>query len=333
MSNTTTREVVLDALTKFPKAGSKTVADYLFKQHPAIFSSVESARSSVRYYRGNKGKLNRSRLTVRDHVRSSGKAGVSFPALPPARKSFDSWGAVEIEGPSKILVLSDIHVPYYDQQALEAAVERGAGSDVVLLNGDTMDCYEVSNFQPDPRKCDFPAAMQAGRELFAWLRAKFPNARIIFKEGNHEERLERYLTTRAPAVLGCEEFRLENLLKAEAWDIEWVKDKRPVRLGKLNVLHGHEYRFPISNPVNPARGLFMRAKVHALCGHFHQSAQHSERNLEHKVVSTWSTGCLCDLYPEYLPLNNWSHGAATVEVDDSGAFHVDNFRIIDGKTY
>ncbi len=35
----------------------------------------------------------------------------------------------------------------------------------------------------------------------------------------------------------------------------------------------------------------------------------------------------------YAPVNNWNHGAAAIEVDKAGAFHVENFRIIDGAIY
>jgi predicted phosphodiesterase len=256
-----------------------------------------------------------------------------FPALPEGITSFDDWKSLEITGPTKALILSDIHVPYHDRDSIMLAVERGADADLVILNGDITDCYEVSHFQPDPRKCNFPEALHTTRELLKWIRSKFPKARIIYKEGNHEERLERYFTVRAPAVLGVEEFELKNLLKLFDLGIEWLGEKRPMRVGKLYVIHGHEFRCVFSNPVNPARGLFLRSKLSAMCGHFHQSSQHSEKDLSGKVVSTWSTGCLCDMRPEYMPLNNWGHGAAIVEIDAKGAYEVENFRIIEGKVY
>jgi hypothetical protein len=99
------------------------------------------------------------------------------------------------------------------------------------------------------------------------------------------------------------------------------------------VLHGHEYRFPITNPVNPARGLFLRAKALAMCFHFHQTSQHSERNLAGKIMSTWSIGGLMDLHPDYRPLNNWNHGFAIVPFNSSGEFEVESYRIIGGKAY
>ena len=50
-------------------------------------------------------------------------------------------------------------------------------------------------------------------------------------------------------------------------------------------------------------------------------------------MACWSTGCLCDLHPRYMPLNKWNHGFAIVDLDTAGGFSVRNFRIIDGKVY
>jgi hypothetical protein len=47
----------------------------------------------------------------------------------------------------------------------------------------------------------------------------------------------------------------------------------------------------------------------------------------HKETFCWSTGCLCDLTPDYSRVNRWNHGFAVVEVDEAGSFNVDNLRI------
>lgn len=329
------REQVLQTLTEFPQAGSKTIAEVLVQRHPLLFKSVDQARDKIRYYRGAHGTKGRKALSNKSHLREKQQPGQSFPDVHPGLTSYESWGSVDIAGPVKALILSDVHIPYHDSAALTVAVEKGkeAGVNLVLLNGDTMDCFEQSKFQPDPRKCDFVGALEKGRECIRWLRSTFPDARIIYKEGNHDERLERYFATRAPAVLGVEDFELKNLLRLDDSNVEYIGDNRPIRLGKLHVIHGHEFRLMMFNPVNPARGLFLRAKVHAMCGHFHQISEHSERTLEQTVLATWSTGCLCDLHPEYRPINNWAHGAAIVDVDENGRFDVTNFKIIDGRIY
>jgi len=255
--------------------------------------------------------------------------------LPPALTHFSDWRAVPIEGPHRVLVLSDIHVPFHDLAAIKLAIEYGIKRDatMVLLNGDIVDFYAVSQWEKDPRRRDFPGEVRAGRQFLKALRSAFPDARIIFKEGNHEERYERYLRMKAPELIGLPDFEWGSVYGLDEWGIERVGEKRPIRLGKLHVIHGHEYRFAISNPVNPARGFFLRAKTHVLGGHLHQTSQHSEKDLTGNVVSAWSVGCLCDLHPDFRPLNGWCHGFAYIEVDKNGAFRVENLRVIDGKVW
>lgn len=328
------KNLVIAALTEFPNSASKTIAERLFHMNPSVFKDIESTRTRVRYYRGALGKKHRAELSTTEHVREPQPAGSgTFPELPEGITSFKNWESLKIEGPADALLISDAHIPYHDKAAVEVAVARGEGCDLIIVNGDLADCYEVSSFQPDPRKCNFAGALRTAREFFIWLRAKFPKARIVYKEGNHEERLERYFTTRAPAVLGVEEFELKNLLKLSDYGVEWLDEKRPIRFGKLHIIHGHEFKGGGFNPVNPARSLFLRANTHAIQGHNHQSSQHTKRSLTGKPITTWSTGCLCDTRPEYMPLNDWNLGAARIQIDARGTFNVDNFRIIDGVAY
>ena len=255
--------------------------------------------------------------------------------LPKALSHFSNWGAIQLTGPAKALVLSDIHSPWHSEKGLQIALDRGKErqADVVILNGDIFDFYFGSKFETDPKKRNLEREIETGIELLEHIRESLPKARIIFKEGNHEERWEKFLIRKAPELLGIKKFTWQSVFELDRLKIEWVGEKRPIRLGKLNVIHGHEYRFAIANPVNIARGLFNKAKAHALCGHFHQTHTHSEATIEQRIIATFSTGCLCDLHPDYGPINNWNQGFADVDVTASGNFHVNNLRIDQGELY
>jgi predicted phosphodiesterase len=246
------------------------------------------------------------------------------------------WGAVTVAGEGdRVGILSDIHAPYHDDEALSVALDALAkiNPTVVILNGDTIDFYAVSRFDRDPDRRNLGQEIEIGRGVLRHIRKRFPKARIVFKVGNHEERWRAFLINNAADLLGLSEFQLAAVLHLPDLDIECVGDKRPLLVGKLPVLHGHEYKTGFAPPVNPARGLFLRSKASALCGHFHQRSEHQERTLEGSIIATWSTGCLCQRDPAYMPLNNWSHGYATVTVGAGGLFHVENRIIIDGKIY
>lgn len=329
-------ELVRQYLEKFPDAASRTIAETLWKKHCEVWPTFNACRLAVRRARGNQGEYQRNNVSDKSKFRPNQPGdGNPFGTIPQGMTEFEEWAPVCYDGPLKALVLCDIHVPYHHRESLTLALQRGLDEkcDFVLLNGDILDCYSVSRWEKDPRKRNFKRELKRCRLLLASIREAFPDAKIVYKIGNHEERWESYMKTKAPEILGIKQFRLERLLRFEKFGVECVTDKRPIRLGQLNVLHGHEYRFAISNPVNPARGLFLRGHRHAICGHFHQSSHHGEKDLEQKVTSCWSTGCLCDMHPDYMPLNKWNHGFMVVTIDDTGAFRVNNFRIIEGKVW
>jgi predicted phosphodiesterase len=243
----------------------------------------------------------------------------------------ESYERFEIDTRGRWLVISDIHAPYHDRATLELAVTEAKRRGVagVLFNGDTLDSHEVSSHDKEPGAPRYVSEIETGQKLFRWFRAQLPRARFVVKQGNHEDRLERYIIQRAPALFGLEGLDLPTLLHLADVGAEWVHDKRVIALGKLPVLHGHEYRG--SGGVNPARWLFLRTQNSAICGHFHRTSEHGERDVIGREQRTWTTGCACYLFPRYARLNQWNHGFAFVDVAADGTFWVDNRRVRDGK--
>jgi predicted phosphodiesterase len=253
------------------------------------------------------------------------------PSLP---EPFDQpYLPFQIEDRGWWLNLSDPHFPYHDKTTIELAVTTARRQKAVgvLLNGDVMDSHEISSFSKDPSKPRYREEVRITKEFFAYLRHRLPKARIVFKAGNHEERLDRYLMERAPALFGLDNVSLPAIVGTADYGIEFVGDKRVVRLGRLNVLHGHEYKPNVQTPVNPARGIFLRAKSVVMCGHWHQTSEHHEPTVAGKSQGAWSTGCACHLAPAYSPLNRWNHGFAMIHLNDGGEFSVRNLRVYDGR--
>ena len=231
-----------------------------------------------------------------------------------------------INTPGLWLVLSDLHLPYHDRRTVEMAVAEARKRAVkgVILNGDVLDSHEISRHDKDPSAPRYVEEVECGKRFLAWVRKQLPKARLIFKEGNHEERLIPYIWGRAPALFGLEGMTLPELLHTADYGIEWVGDKRVIHLGKLNVIHGHEYGRGTTGPVNPARGIYLKARSVVLCGHWHRTSEHHEKNIRSRPEAAWSAGCACGLNPQYAPLNNWNHGYAFVEISNGGDFVVDN---------
>lgn len=300
----------------------------LYKENPLSFSGLEGARSAIRTARGANGKDHRAK--TKDKSQYIQGLPLNPYSLPKSDETI--YEPYLIDG-KNILLLSDIHAPYHSIPALSAAIEWGKKRDIdtIVLNGDTLDFHLLSRFLKDPKKRDFNGELQIFAELIKAIRGQFPKANIVFKEGNHEERYNAFLYQKAGELAGVEEFNLESIIRKRAGDIEYVNEKRIMKAGDLNIIHGHEFVQGIFNPVNVARGLFLRAKVSAIQGHSHQTSEHTETDMNGRITTTWSVGCLSELHPAYMPLNKWNHGFAFIEVEDDGDFQVHNKRIHKGE--
>lgn len=315
-----------ELLEQFPNAPTLTLAKKAYSEHPELWRDQEAARSMLRWYRGAMGKASRKAAKQQREFTPEMWNPFGFPASDEA----EYLPFILPEDCRQILWLSDVHVPYHSVEALTAACRLGIehGCDTIFLGGDFMDFYGLSSYEKDPRKRSFSGELELGRQILGRLRDLFPDQRIYFLLGNHEERLERYLRVKAPELLDCSEFRLDQLLRFQDLDIELIDGKRMVHAGDLVLLHGHEFGRG-SGGVFPARSLMLKAKVQAICGHWHRPSTHTEKDVKGTTMRTWTTGCLCELHPEYLPLNNWSHGCATISIQD-GVATVLNHRIQDG---
>lgn len=315
---------------------SSTLAKMLYKRHPELWPDVEAARDGVRGMRGVHGKARRVRQKSNEALyREPLQSGFvwKFP-----ESQAEEWHPFNLQA-KRTLVLSDIHVPFHDMKAVRAAVEWGKkwGPDAVLLNGDICDCFSISRFDKNPTTTTLLNEINTTRQFLGWLQESFRKARIIFKEGNHDERMDRYLWVKAPELLGVPQLTLQHLIcdarenEPGIEGIEWIGDQRQVKAGFLSVLHGHEMvRATIAPPVNPARGAFLRSLECVMVGHGHRSSQHSEASLNGRLIACWSTGCLCGLHPEYSRVNKWDHSFATIELSGND-FSVELLRMLHGK--
>jgi len=323
-------ELVRDWRKKHPDMPSLKLARIIYNDanNNLLFPSLESVRSSLRCIEGKNGKL--LRKAVVDKTLFLNKERSKNPYnLPESDET--QYTPYNLKA-SRVLLLSDIHIPYHSIAALTAVFDfaKKEKPDAILLNGDTLDFFGLSKFCKDPRKRSFAAELQSFKELIAIIQKLFPSAKLYLKIGNHEERYLHYLFMKAKELVGVEEFELENIIKARANGIEIIGDKRIINANGLNIIHGHEFASGFFSPVNVARGLFLRGKTSAIQGHNHQSSEHTESNMNGKITTTWSTGCLCELHPEYMPINKWNTGFAMIDMGEDD-FEVRNKRIYKGK--
>lgn len=325
------RELAVEVCSKHPDSPTLTLAKKIYKENPEVYLTIEHARDFIRKVRGSHG----------EKQRQSAKDKSLFDKAPRPLNPFNLPESVAVDkkpfklpkASKKVLILSDIHIPYHDTSAIIAACEEGLkqGVDTVYLNGDILDFYQLSFHEKDPRKRSISDELEAGRTFLAWLRETFPTQNIYYITGNHEYRLERYLRVKAPELLDCREFQIDVLLRVREFNIINVPHRSKVYFGKLLVEHGDKLLG--AGGVNPARTLLLKFKRPTICGHFHRTTSANSKVYDSHTDMAWSTGCLCELEPNYMEVNEHNHGAAIVDIEPNGNFRVNNFIIINGKVY
>jgi hypothetical protein len=326
----TKTELARKFVEQFPDVENRTIARMLYKDYPKVFLSLESARDVVRTLRGARGVHHKTRISDKSLYKPLGWQQNLMPKTYAKTRE-----PIILDGALKVLILSDIHIPYHDEVAVAAAIAHGKKKkpDIIILNGDIGDFYGVSRHDKDPHR-SLADELNAIRQFLFHLRKQFPTSRILYKIGNHEVRMELFLIKNAPVLLGIKDFEIPILLKFDELNIELVPSLTLIRLGKLPIYHGHELPQGMSSPVNPARGIWMRVQESLICGHWHRTSEHTESTgLNKQLSSCWSTGCLCNLTPDYAIVNRWNHGFAWVETQTDGNYEVTNHKIINGKVY
>jgi len=282
----------------------------------------------VRYYRGAHGASKRGGLATDEFIEQAYDL--------PVPSTYDSSDFVIPE--KTVLVFSDHQFPFQDNVAIKTSIDWAKAYhkkhhkiEAVLINGDGLDMYQLSKFARDPRERDAATEIEDFRDYLQVLQEEFA-VPIYYKYGNHEERFDTYIYTHAKEFAGIETFNLATLLRLDKYNCTPIKDKRIIKIGHLNVVHGHEFKGGIIAPVAPARTFFLRAKAATIGGHHHTTSEHSGRAIDGKLITCWSTGCLCDLKPRYQPMNEWNHGFALVR-NEGDIFRVLNLRIEKGEVY
>lgn len=141
------------------------------------------------------------------------------------------------KGLKKWLLVPDTHRPYHDAKAVELVLKVGDAIGVhgVAILGDYGDFFAVSSHDKDPnraRNLEFELEnINQGLDEFDALKPK----EKIFVAGNHEDRLERYLMTKAPELFNMVKVQELLYLKDRGW--KYVAYKDHVQIGKLYLTH------------------------------------------------------------------------------------------------
>lgn len=321
-------KIILEYIAKYPDAPARVLARKIFQENKQFFDSQEKVYGRIKYYFGVNGNYCRSRIKTDTFLRESKQYTKMLPESSAEKRQRYKLPI----GIKRLGVFGDVHIPYQDNEALLTMFDKFEEEqvDAIYINGDLLDFYSLSFHEKDPRKARFKDEIQAGKEFLEYVRDRFSGIPIYYIPGNHENRLERFLRTKAIELLDMDEFRLDVLLQVGATRIEYIPFRTRVSFGNYLIEHGD--KIPGAGGVVPARTALMRLKTNVIINHFHKTSSSSQRVYDVENSSTingYSLGCMCELEPEYLEINEWNHGFAILYKEENNV-SVRNFKIENG---
>lgn len=230
------------------------------------------------------------------------------------------------------IVISDIHIPFQDKAAVEAALSWADAQkpDIITLLGDTIDFYKISRFTKNPKNKSVAQEIKETRKFLEDLRHRYKNARIIFKKGNHEDRMDSYIMSQAAEIYDLVDGLLEIKLGLHDLDIEFKEDF--FQIGKLWHLHGHEKPGGSYNPEYICNVMFGVVLDHCVFGHFHRCQTKPFKNIAGKVYWVGGLGYLAGEM-DYAKINKWGQGVAKIVYEKNGHFRPEVRSIVNGEVY
>jgi hypothetical protein len=261
-------------------------------------------------------------------------------------------------------LIDEVLDPFHDDGAMDVALQVAAahehecGVDKMINLGDYLDLATMSRFIQEAAFAQtMQPAVDRGYRFMAEQRATAPNADLVLIEGNHDRRLQNFITTNALAAFGLKQAQrpkswpvlsLPHLLRLDEMDVTYI-DAWPAGEywvnQNLRCIHGNKVRSSGStaNAVvkdNPA--------ISTVMGHIHRIETHYKtigtRNGPLRTAAI-SPGCLCRVDGAVPSVNgstgldgqpavhweDWQQGVGVVKYTDD-RFFVTVHQIVDGAT-
>lgn len=242
------------------------------------------------------------------------------------------------------MVINDVHIPFQDNKALDLVLYFAKcysnRLDYLFINGDLIDCWEISKYDKVPKSArEFSDEVEETKDILKLIRKLLPNTKIIYIEGNHEFRFKHYLITHAPAFYGLEGMNIGSFLGCKDLGIEYITSREGLskfshndfKLGELYIGH---YDRVSKNAAYTSKALIDDLGVSHIQGHVHRFGVTSKSFRDGRQLIGVENGCLCDLNPNYVSFPNWQHGFSVFYMNENdGKFQVYPIRIFDYSFY
>lgn len=239
---------------------------------------------------------------------------VKMPVVKVPKVWSDTW--------NRAVIFPDMQVGYYhgkdglvsthDEHAIDMAlaITKDLNPDLVVLVGDNIDAPEFGRYRLSNAFAQTTQASLDYMTVFsARLRCAAPNARIIWIEGNHEARIQNYITDNAAAAFGIRQgntpagwpvMSIPHLCRLDEFNIEYLAGYPASKFWineRLKVIHGNRVRSGGST----SHAYLANEKTSVIYGHIHRRewAEQTRDDWDGaKTIMAASPGCLAKITGE-----------------------------------
>lgn len=325
--------IVIQYLESNPTMPSLTMAKLIMSKHPLEFKDTEAIRTLIRVYRGASGDKMRLDMDTKDYYDQNKNKNFLLSIPEPESEDIKPYKLPLIN--NNIGVFGDFHIPHHRKKPIELAVNyfKEQNVNTLILNGDILDNTPFTRHDGKrPSAADVRKWFDQAEYFFEYLRNEFPDAMIIWLEGNHDYWYRRWMNQHAALLDADPYFSLQERLHIDEYKIKFIDQTQYLMAGKLSVCHGHQLGGKFGVGVMPARTVYLKTKRSMVINHVHVETSYTEPDLHGDIVTCWSIACMCTLTPEYQPFGGKAcHGFGHVKVEKGGDFNMKNFRVHKNK--
>lgn len=230
------------------------------------------------------------------------------------------------------LFVPDTHTPWHDVKAWKVLLDFAHDfkpNEIVVL-GDFFDIAVCSDFAKDPTRVPQLLSEETGpgSELLEDLLLTAETEKLVFLEGNHEARIRRYVSERAPAF--ANRFSTKELLQLPA-KTHFV----PYGVGAIYRMPGWVATHGSIFNKHVAWSMLQAFGCNVIFGHVHRYQHYTSRNVEAQVLQAITPGWLGDVEKagayQRDAVSQWNHGFAFAGWRRNGTAFMQGVLIQDGE--
>lgn len=215
----------------------------------------------------------------------------------------------------KHLFLADPHIPDHNKKLIDLLYRlvKDSASDYLYLMGDVLNLTHASKYLPIGKAPTTGEEIIEGRKIINKIaniaQEVNPKVKIYWVEGNHSERLTKYIYRNAPALTDVTDeygdliLTIPHIFKLKEHGITWIPQKSTLRLGDIVIEHGDTVRCKAGFS---AQAMIDKRGKSVIMGHTHRMGL-VMRTQDGDVKFGWELGGLCNLQPEpaYVKNPDW----------------------------